>query len=123
MDLCNILIAHGTTKGGGVAGPLSSKRLLKGTFFFDHLPNRLQTQNSEQLKVHLKKNPTSVLTDIQVPPMCCTTYGTQILELTELKCLLLTLSQFINHVGLCNALQGMVCASAPVSGGDKDPED
>ena len=32
----NILIAHGTTKGGGggVAGPLSSKRLLKGTFFF-----------------------------------------------------------------------------------------
>ena len=29
----NILIAHGTTKGGGVAGPLGSKRLLKGTFF------------------------------------------------------------------------------------------
>ena len=55
--------------------------------------------------------------------MCCTTYGTQILELTELKCLLLTLSQFINYVGLCNASQGMVCASAPVSGGDKDPED
>ena len=34
----NILIAHGTTKGGGVAGPLSSKRLLKGTFFLDPFP-------------------------------------------------------------------------------------
>ena len=34
----NILIAHGTTKGGGGAGPLRSKRLLKGTFFFGTPP-------------------------------------------------------------------------------------
>ena len=37
----NILIAQGTTKGvggGGVAGPLSSKRLLKNTLFWAHFP-------------------------------------------------------------------------------------
>ena len=34
----NILITHVTTKGEGVAGPLSSKRLLKKSFFFGPPP-------------------------------------------------------------------------------------
>ena len=65
----SILIACGTTKGGGgVAGPLSSKRLLKGTFFLTpplpYLNLFASFCYTEKMKTHLHSS-RSVLTSAE----------------------------------------------------------